>query len=63
MRDRVQNAYGAYAVGTGFSTPIYARTSHVGVTVVMFHASEPGAKGAKKYSRELALRIIECRDS
>jgi hypothetical protein len=31
---------------SGFSTPIYARTADVGVTVIMFHANEPGAKGA-----------------
>jgi hypothetical protein len=48
------NAYGT-AIGntasvnanaTGFSTPIYRHTADVGVTVVMFHADEPGAKGA-----------------
>jgi hypothetical protein len=43
---------------SGISTPIYARTADVGVTVIMFHANEPGAKGAfnaaevlKKYSQ------------
>jgi anti-sigma factor RsiW len=30
----------------GISTPIYRRTSDVVVTVVMFHANEPGAKNA-----------------
>lgn len=48
------NAYGS-AVGnsayvnasaSGFSTPIYRPTANVGVTVVMFRADEPGAKGA-----------------
>jgi hypothetical protein len=52
--------YGASAYGysSGFSTPVYRRTVDVGVTVVMFHANEPGAKGAfdaaeilKKYSQ------------
>jgi hypothetical protein len=38
--------YSASAFGTGFSTPIYRRTAHVGVTVIMFHANEPGAQGA-----------------
>ena len=31
---------------SGFSTPIYRPTSDIGVTVVMFHAGEPGAKDA-----------------
>lgn len=48
------NAYGS-AVGntayvnanaSGFSTPIYRPTADVGVTVVMFRADEPAAKGA-----------------
>ncbi len=34
------------AYGSGFSTPMYAPTSEIGVTVVMFRANEPGAKGA-----------------
>lgn len=40
--------YGNYATvtGEGFSSPIYAPTSSVGVTVVMFRAGEPGAAGA-----------------
>jgi hypothetical protein len=32
--------------GSAISTPIYRPTSSVGVTVVMFHANEPGAQGA-----------------
>jgi hypothetical protein len=48
------NAYGialgnsatVTASASGFSTPIYRHTADVGVTVVMFHAGEPGAKGA-----------------
>jgi hypothetical protein len=38
----------AYATGysNGLSTPIYRRTADVAVTVVMFHANEPGAKNA-----------------
>ena len=38
----------AYATGysSGLSTPIYRRTDDVAVTVVMFHADEPGAKDA-----------------
>jgi hypothetical protein len=31
-------------LGSGFSTPIYASTAEVGVTVIMFHAKDPGAK-------------------
>jgi hypothetical protein len=31
---------------SGFATPIYRRTTGVGVTVIMFHENEPGAKGA-----------------
>jgi hypothetical protein len=40
--------YSAFATGSsnGFSTTIYRRTADVGVTVVMFHAKEPGAKNA-----------------
>ncbi len=49
-----------YATGSasGFSTPIYRRTADVGVTVVMFKATDAGAKDAfdaaevlKKYSQ------------
>lgn len=40
------NASSASVYGSGFSTPIYRHTENVGVTVVMFHANEPGAKGA-----------------
>ena len=41
--------FGNSAVATGYSsgipsTPIYRRTADVGVTVVMFHAGEPGAE-------------------
>ncbi|WP_246763305.1 hypothetical protein [Rhizobium sp. 007] len=38
-------AYGSYS-GSSFSTPMYAPTAQIGVTVVMFHANEAGAKGA-----------------
>ncbi len=38
-------AYGTYS-GSSFSTPMYAPTAQIGVTVVMFHANEAGAKGA-----------------
>jgi hypothetical protein len=31
---------------TGLATPVYRPTADVGVTVVMFHAGEPGAVGA-----------------
>jgi hypothetical protein len=31
---------------TAISTPVNVPTSEVGVTVTMFHADEPGAKGA-----------------
>jgi len=58
----VVNGYGntAFATGSasGFSTPIYRRTADVGVTVIMFHATDAGAKDAfdaaevlKKYSQ------------
>jgi hypothetical protein len=43
-------AYGnqnlAVVNGSAMSTPIYRPTTSVGVTVIMFHADEPGAKGA-----------------
>jgi hypothetical protein len=43
-------SYGSFTTvngsGSGFSTPIMAPTADVGVTVIMFHAGEPGAKGA-----------------
>jgi hypothetical protein len=38
-------AHGTYR-GSSFSTPMYAPTASIGVTVVMFHADEPGASGA-----------------
>ncbi|MBZ9841032.1 hypothetical protein [Mesorhizobium sp. CA5] len=38
-------AFGNYS-GTTISTPMYAPTADIGVTVVMFHANEPGAQGA-----------------
>ncbi|TBC99000.1 hypothetical protein ELH07_09555 [Rhizobium ruizarguesonis] len=38
-------AYGTYS-GSSFSTPMYAPTASIGVTVIMFHANEAGAKGA-----------------
>lgn len=37
---------GGFYSGTTFSRPVYAPTASVGVTVVMFHAHEPGASGA-----------------
>jgi len=40
------NGYGASGFGNGFSTPIMRPTASVGVTVVMFHTDEAGAKGA-----------------
>jgi hypothetical protein len=40
------NAIFASGSSSGFSTPIYRPTADVGVTVVMFHAGEAGAKGA-----------------
>lgn len=40
------NAFGATGYGSSFTTPMYAPTSEIGVTVVMFHPNEPGAKGA-----------------
>ena len=38
--------YYASGFSTGYATPIYAPTADVGVTVIMFHANEAGAKGA-----------------
>lgn len=38
-------AYGTYS-GTTISSPVYAPTRSIGVTVIMFHANEPGAQGA-----------------
>lgn len=44
------NSYGGFTTingsSTGFSTPIMAPTAEVGVTVIMFHRGEPGAKDA-----------------
>lgn len=38
---------GAVSVtGYGYSTPVFAPTSNIGVTVVMFRANEPEARGA-----------------
>ena len=37
---------GGYATGYGYSVPVYAPTASVGVTVVMFRAGEPAARGA-----------------
>lgn len=34
-------------IGNGiYSTPVYAPTVNIGVTVIMFHANDAGAKGA-----------------
>ncbi|WP_018900315.1 hypothetical protein [Rhizobium sp. 2MFCol3.1] len=38
-------AYGSYS-GSTFSTPVYAPTAQIGVTVIMFRANEAGARGA-----------------
>lgn len=38
-------ASGTYT-GTSYATPVYAPTANIGVTVVMFRAGEPGARGA-----------------
>jgi hypothetical protein len=44
------NVYGGSAYGTynatSFSSPVYAPTAQIGVTVIMFKANEAGAKGA-----------------
>jgi len=42
----VGNSVFVTGTSTGYSTPVYAPTSSVGVTVIMFHANEPGAAGA-----------------
>ena len=41
------------------ATPVYRRTQNVGVTVVMFHADEPGAKGA--FDARQVLQQIQAR--
>jgi hypothetical protein len=46
-------AYGTYN-STSFSTPVYAPTAQVGVTVIVFHANEAGAKGA--FDAQLVLK-------
>ncbi len=58
MSQGVEQGGSVNNVWTGTSTPIMARTADVGVTVTMFRANEPGAKGAfnaaevlKKYSQ------------
>lgn len=38
-------AYGNYS-GSSFSSPVYAPTAQIGVTVIMFRADEAGARGA-----------------
>ncbi len=50
--------YGNSVYGSGFSSPVYAPTSRVSVTVVMLNDGDPGAKDAwdakailKKYGR------------
>ena len=55
------NVYGNSVYGSGFSTPVYAPTSRVSVTVVMLNDGDPGAKDAfdakavlKKYGRHLS---------
>ena len=40
------NSVSVSGSGSGFATPIRRPTADVGVTVVMFHADEAGAKGA-----------------
>lgn len=39
------SAYGSYSANS-FSSPVYAPTAQVGVTVIMFNANETGARGA-----------------
>lgn len=39
------SAYGNYNA-TSFSSPVYAPTAQIGVTVIMFNANEAGANGA-----------------
>ncbi|MEB2843816.1 hypothetical protein [Endobacterium cereale] len=39
------SAYGSYSANS-FSSPVYAPTAQVGVTVIMFQANEAGARGA-----------------
>jgi hypothetical protein len=40
------NGFSATGFGSNSVTPIYRPTSNVGVTVIMFHSDEAGAKGA-----------------
>ena len=56
-RNAYELAYGnsAYvnANATSVSTPLYRPTADIGVTVIMFHADEPGAKGAVEAAKVL----------
>ncbi|WP_037454296.1 hypothetical protein [Sinorhizobium fredii] len=49
------SVYGNYS-GSSFSTPMYAPTRQIGVTVIMFHANEAGAKGAFDAAEVLAKK-------
>lgn len=40
------NAYGATASGSSFSTPVYARTKDISVSVVMYRRGDAAAKDA-----------------
>lgn len=50
--------YGSYS-GFSTATPVMAPTSHVGVTVIMFHAGEPGATGA--FDATAVLKELEAK--
>lgn len=40
------NQVNVTGTSSGYVAPVYAPTASVGVTVIMFHANEPGAQGA-----------------
>jgi len=48
------NAYYATADTSSYSVPVYSPTSEIGVTVVMFHSGDAGAKGAFNAAEVLA---------
>ena len=53
-----RTGYGSYS-GFSTATPVMAPTSHVGVTVFMLHAGEPGAEGA--FDAAAVLKELEAK--
>lgn len=58
--EQVQTGQGSQLAGiqtygnSGFTAPLYAPTANIGMTVIMFHADEPGAVGAFDAAKVLA---------